>query len=179
MITIEEIGEGRKADINIPNEPFRLFGTLRVAYSQGRWTHEAVRFPEADVREMVFPDENYDYAAMAGNHIFLGAYDGGRCVGLAILRRAMFRYLYLYDLKVNAAWRRKGVGARLVERAAALAAAQGWRGLYTQAQDTNLGACLFYLRCGFEIGGLDTRIYDGTSQEGVSDILFYRAGASA
>ena len=37
----------------------------------------------------------------------------------------------------------------------------------------NLNACLFYIGCGFEIGGLNTRVYEGTKQEGKSDIYFY------
>ena len=36
-----------------------------------------------------------------------------------------------------------------------------------------VGACLFYLKNGFVIGGLDTHVYVGTSQEEKSDILFY------
>ena len=40
-------------------------------------------------------------------------------------------------------------------------------------QDNNLSACLFYLKNGFRIGGLDTEVYGGTNQEGKADILFY------
>lgn len=36
-----------------------------------------------------------------------------------------------------------------------------------------MDACLFYLRYGFHIGGLDTEVYRGTRQEGKADILFY------
>ena len=54
-----------------------------------------------------------------------------------------------------------------------MASGKGYRGIYTQGQDNNLGACLFYLKCGFAIGGLDTRVYTGTSQEGKRDIIFY------
>lgn len=31
----------------------------------------------------------------------------------------------------------------------------------------------FYLKCGFEIGGLNTHVYRGTSQENKKDIFFY------
>ena len=54
-----------------------------------------------------------------------------------------------------------------------LAREKGYRGIYVIAQDNNLGACLFYLKCGFRIGGFDTEIYRGTAQEGKSDIIFY------
>ena len=60
-----------------------------------------------------------------------------------------------------------------LEKAKELAAKKGYLGIYTQAQDNNLSACLFYLNNGFRIGGLDTEIYNGTNQEGKADILFY------
>ena len=38
--------------------------------------------------------------------------------------------------------------------------------------DNNLSACLFYIKTGFKIGGLDTNVYKGTKQEGKADIFF-------
>lgn len=51
--------------------------------------------------------------------------------------------------------------------------AHNYSGIYTQGQDNNLFACLFYIKTGFHIGGLDTNVYKGTKQEGKADILFY------
>ena len=65
------------------------------------------------------------------------------------------------------------IGALLMDKAREIALQQGYRGLYTQGQDNNVGACLFYLYYGFHIGGLDTEVYRGTRQEGKADILFY------
>ena len=48
---------------------------------------------------MCFPEESYDYDAMCKNSIFIGAYDGDICIGLAIMQHAFFEYMY--DLKVN------------------------------------------------------------------------------
>ena len=62
---------------------------------------------------------------------------------------------------------------QLIEYAAQLTLRKGCRGLYTQGQDNNLNACLFYLATGFAIGGLDTQVYRGTRQEEKSDFLFY------
>lgn len=172
MIEIREIDARHKADINIPNEPFRMFGRIVPAYDGKAWTCSLRRFAPEDVTEMCFPDENYDYDAMEGS-VFLGAYDGGKCVGLAILQPGFFRYMYLYDLKVSKAYRGQGVGQALIQKAKETAARNGYRGLYTQGQDNNPGACLFYLRCGFYIGGLDTNVYRHTKQEGKADIIFY------
>ena len=172
MIEIREIDARHRADIHIPNEPFQLFGRVVPSYKDGLWSCEVVRYAPEDVGEMCFPDEDYDHDAMRDS-VFLGAYDGDRCVGLAILRPGTFRYMYLYDLKVNKKYRGQHIGTMLIEKAKEVAAAQGYRGLYLQAQDDNPGACLFYLSAGFYIGGLDTNVYRHTSQEGKADILFY------
>lgn len=173
MIEVRIIDEAHKADINIPNEPFGLFGRMVPSYADGKWGCKEVLFDPADRSEMCFPNENYSYETMKENSVFLGAYDGEMCVGLAILQEAFFKYMYLYDLKVSGGYRGQGVGHALIEKAGEVCKARGYRGVYTQGQDNNLGACRFYLKAGFRIGGLDTEVYKGTNQEGKADILFY------
>ena len=176
-------------DINLPNEPFKLFGRLIPKYSDGKWSWKTELFAPENASEMRFPDENYDFEQMSENSTFIGAYDGEcddesirgaaggadaeNCIGLAIMQEGFFKYMYLYDLKVSAAARGRGIGMKLIERAKELAREKGYRGIYVIAQDNNLGACLFYLKCGFRIGGFDTEVYRGTAQEGKSDIIFY------
>lgn len=173
MIEIRVIDKAHSKDINIPNEPFRLYGLLLPSYMDGKWNYQAEYFSEEEISEMCFPDENYDYEKMCKDHIFVGAYDGEICIGLAILRHNWNKYIYLYDLKVNVAYRKQGVGKLLIEKSKEIAHEQGYRGIYTQGQDNNLGACLFYLNNGFYIRGIDTWVYTGTKQEGKADILFY------
>jgi streptothricin acetyl-transferase len=173
MITVRIIDYKRKNDINIKNEPFKLFGRMIPSYSNEQWHYKIERFDQADISEMCFPDENYDWDKLSKNSVFIGAYDGDKCIGLAILQHAMFRYMYLYDLKVNRDYRGRRIGSILIERSKEVALENGYRGLYTQGQDNNLGACLFYLNNGFVIGGLDTNVYKGTSQQGKKDIIFY------
>ena len=173
MITTRVVDEDHEADINLKNHPFKLFGLLLPSYQNGKWDHTELLFPEENVTEMCFPDENYDFEAMSQDHVFVGAYDGGACVGLAILREDFFKYMYLYDLKVNQDCRGQGVGRLLIGACKELAVQRGYRGLYTQGQDNNLGACRFYLKTGFEIGGINTHVYKGTFQEHKKDILFY------
>ena len=173
MITVKTIDKAHRNDINIKNQSFPLFGQMLLSYNSGKWEYEVKRFAEENNKEMCFPDENYNYDKLSTNSVFIGAYDGDECIGLAILQQAMLKYMYLYDLKVNANYRGKHIGTMLIEKSKETALEQGYRGIYTQGQDNNLGACLFYLKNGFVIGGLDTHVYTGTSQEGKSDILFY------
>lgn len=46
--------------------------------------------------------------------------------------------MYLYDLKVNRAYRNRGVASLLIENAKKIASEKGYRGIYTQGQDNNL-----------------------------------------
>lgn len=173
MITVRIIDREHKADINIKNESFILYGLMLPSYNNGKWAHTVINLPPENHTEMSFPDENYDYDKMSEDHIFIGAYDGEKCVGLAIMRQDFFRYMYLYDLKVNSSYRRQGIGAMLIDKCKEVASQHGYCGVYTQGQDNNLGACQFYLKCGFEIGGINTHVYKGTSQENKKDIFFY------
>ena len=81
--------------------------------------------------------------------------------------------MYLYDLKVSQNYRRRGVGAALIEKSMEIARSKNYRGIYAIAQDNNLAACRFYLKNGFEIGGFDDHSYAGSSQEGNADVYFY------
>lgn len=172
-----EIDRAHSSDIRLKNQPFPLFGRLVPACRDGVWTWCEQLYPASRQTEMCFPDEDYNYDVMAAEHIFLGAYSGDTCVGLAVLRQGMFRYLYLSDLKVNRDCRRQGIGRQLMDKAVELAVRQEYLGVYAICQDNNLAACRFYLQSGFEIGGFDNRVYQGTSQEGKADIYFYRDGA--
>ena len=172
MIEIRCIDSQHKSDINIPNESFHMFGRIIPSFNNGLWNYKLERYNSENVREMTFPDEDYNYEDMKDS-VFLGAYNDEKCVGLAILQPGLFKYMYLYDLKVNKEYRGQHIGQALVAKAKEIAAQNGYYGLYTQGQDNNPGACLFYLNSGFYIGGLDTNVYRHTKQEGKADILFY------
>lgn len=168
---IRKITAENATDLLLPNDPFSQPGQFVPSLKDGVWDYE-VRLYDAP-KSMVFPPENYDLETVDKEGFALAAYEDGVCVGLAIFKDAFFRYMHLYDLKVSAASRGKGAGKALLEAGLAEAAARNYRGIYLQAQDDNLGACLFYLKCGFQIGGFDNRLYGGTSQAHKADILFY------
>ncbi len=171
MIDIKIIDTEHKQDINLPNEPFSIFGRMIPTYINEQWNYSLEIFSTEE--QMCFPDENYSYEDMAENSIFIGAYDHEKCIGLAVMQEGLFQYMYLYDLKVNCSYRKCGVAKALIEKAKEIASEKGYAGIYTQGQDNNLGACLFYIRTGFYIGGFDSNVYKGTRQEGKSDIIFY------
>lgn len=175
MIAIKTITAARKADINLPNQPFKIWGRMIPSLQDGQWFYTVKKLPASQTKLMTFPDEHYNFDKMKANSIFIGAYDQDKdkCIGLAILQQAFLKYMYLYDLKVNAAYRGQGIGKKLIEKSLEVARVNHYRGLYTQGQDNNLTACLFYLKTGFVIGGFDNHIYQGTAQANKADIIFY------
>lgn len=172
MIEIRRITKENAADLNLKNEPFEMPGRFIPALKDGVWSYRTELFDKAE--SMVFPDENYDFEETAAKGIIFGAYEDGKCIGVAIYQDYWLKYMYLYDLKVSSGARGKGVGKQLIEAGMEEAKKRGYLGLYTQAQDNNLNACMFYLKAGFEIGGFDNRTYRGTKQEGKADIIFYK-----
>lgn len=172
-IVIKRITEENKKDLNIKNEAFPLYGRMVPMYDGNEWTYKTVLFDEKDVESMTFPDENYNFEDLSKDSICVGAYDNDVCVGLAIFQHSWNKYLYLYDLKVNGTYRKQGSGRMFIEAGKEIAKEHGYIGVYTQGQDNNLAACLFYIKNGFAIGGIDTKVYTGTKQADKSDIVFY------
>ncbi len=172
MIEFKIIDEEHKLDINLANEPFPLIGKLALSYQNETFSYEIKLNKREDIKEMIFPDEEYNFDAMK-DFTFIAAYDEDKCIALCVLEPGNFKYMHLYDLKVNSKYRKHGVAKNLIEKAKEVALTKGYKGIYTEAQDNNLGACLFYLKSGFIIGGIDTKIYSFTPQENKKDIIFY------
>lgn len=131
MITTRIIDEQHKQDINIKNEPFRIWGRMIPSYIDEKWDYRIEKFHEEKIEEDCFPDEDYDYDAMKKEYFFVGAYDGEDCVGVALLRRHYFKYLYLDDLKVSKAYRGQKIGHLLIDHCKKVAKENGYRGVYT------------------------------------------------
>lgn len=158
--------------INIENEPFELFGRMIPMYDGYKWSYIEELKDDKDCSMMCFPQENYNPSESKST--FLGAFDNDKCVGLAVLDDYWFKYMYINDLKVCDSYRRRGIGKLLIDKSMEIAKEKGYKGLYVVGQDNNLAACRFYIKNGFEIGGFDNKVYEGTSQEGKADITFYK-----
>lgn len=170
-ITYRKLTEDNEQDLNIPNEPVVIIGRLIVSRLDNEWSYTSDYFSEKT--ELTFPDENYDITETLENGAVIGAYDQGKCIGLAVMQDDFAKFMYLADLKVNSAYRKQGIAKELIKVCRREAGKRKYKGIYTVAQDTNLIACRFYLNEGFEIGGLNTHGYKHTKQEHKSDIYFY------
>ena len=168
MIEIKLIED--PATIDLRPGPFAVVGRFIPSLSNGKWGYEVVRPVNEETAIVKFPDDDY---TQYPEGTFIGAYDNGKLVGLALLLPRDFAYMYLADLEVDLDYRKQGVGSLLMQKASEVARKEGYSGIYTYAQDNNVAACLFYLHNGFRIGGFDNELYRHTPQEGKGDITFY------
>lgn len=147
MIEVRVIDQAHAEDIRLPNEPFLLSGRMAVSYTDGQWQYEALYAEPGQAAWQTFPDEHYDYEAMKDSSVFVGAYEGEQCVGLAVLQPGFFRYMYLYDLKVNKAFRGRQTGRMLIDRCREIALAQGYLGLIPRGRTITWGlVCFIFIR---------------------------------
>lgn len=86
------------------------------------------------------------------------AYDGRRLAGFIILRTVVDEAEIL-TLAVAPAWRRRGAGRKLVERARAAAERRGAKALFLEVAQVNEGALCLYERLGFTCVGRRERYY--------------------
>lgn len=71
----------------------------------------------------------------------------------------------LWDIRVSAAHRGRGIGSALISAAMARATARACRQLVVETQNVNVGACTFYARHGFVLAAIDRFAYPSLPQE--------------
>lgn len=173
MVELRIISKDDEKSLLLKNEPFTIFGELIVKRYNEKWDYEIKKYVQEEIKQQTFPDEGYKWRDVIKNGFAVGAFNGEKTIGLAIFNNQWHKYLYLEDLKVIEKYRQKGVAHSLLQLAEGIAQANGYKGFWTIGQNNNVAACEFYLKYGFEIGGLDTKVYDNTSQKGKQNIHFY------
>ena len=79
----------------------------------------------------------------------------------------------IWNILVDRAFRRQGLGRELMNRAIAWAREQGLRGIVLEAQTNNLAACRFYQAMGFKLCGLDDHFYSNDDMGAKEVAIFW------
>ena len=90
----------------------------------------------------------------------------GRVVGFLMAWRAADEW-HIINVAVDAAWRRRGVGARLLAASLAAARRHGCRLATLEVRAGNAGARAFYRRFGFRAVGVRPGYYRDTGEDAV------------
>ncbi|MBC9909671.1 GNAT family N-acetyltransferase [Chitinophaga varians] len=108
---------------------------------------------------------------MAQGHSF-AAYNDGRLAGFIIgEKRDWNNTLYISQLTVAAAERRKGIGEQLMATLIAHTRPLNVRLLELETQNTNVAAVSFYKKQGFHVSGVHLKLYDPVWCPG--EVAFY------
>jgi len=87
------------------------------------------------------------------------AFVEGQLAGQAMVMQHFNRLAMVFDIRVQVGLRRGGVGEELIAACRDWALRQGLGGLVAETSDTNPGACQFFEKCGFRLGGVDRMRY--------------------
>ncbi|MEI2666827.1 GNAT family N-acetyltransferase [Rossellomorea sp. LJF3] len=143
-------------DIHKTNDSFKVFGKLVPSFQSGKWSFEEKLFDET--KDIRFPDDKLDwsqYISSEDKALFL-AYKNNECIGQIRVVKDWNRFCYIENIATKKEYRGSGVGALLLNKAEEWAKQRELIGMSLEAQDDNLGACRFYMKQGFILGGVDT-----------------------
>jgi streptothricin acetyltransferase len=143
-------------DINNTNDYFNVFGRVVPSLQSGKWSYEEILFDE--ISEVRFPDDKLDWSQYINREdkvLFL-AYLNNTCIGQIRIKRDWNRFCYIENIATKKEYRGYGTGKLLLIKAEEWAKQSKLIGMSLEAQDDNLGACRFYVKQGFILGGVDT-----------------------
>lgn len=143
-------------DINKTNNSFKVFGKLIPSFQSGKWSFEEKLFDET--KDIHFPDDKLDWSQYINREdkaLFL-AYLNNTCIGQIRIMKDWNRFCYIENIATKKDHRGSGVGKLLLNKAEDWAKQRELIGMSLEAQDDNLGACRFYVKQGFILGGVDT-----------------------
>lgn len=83
--------------------------------------------------------------------------------------------LTVWHFYLSAAYRRRGIGRRLMDELVEVAHADGLSRLWVETSNLNYPGLAAYARLGFEICGFDLTLYDGTASAGEQALFLSRS----
>lgn len=143
-------------DINKTNDYFKVFGKVVPSFQSGKWSFEENLFDET--KEIRFPEDKLDWSRYINREdkaLFL-AYNNNNCIGQIRIIKDWNRFCYIENIAIKKEFRGYGIGKLLLTKAEEWAKQRKLIGMSLEAQDDNLGACRFYVKQGFILGGVDT-----------------------
>ena len=155
-IIISPLKEELIEDINQTNDYFKVFGKVVPSFQSEKWSFEEKLFDEPKV--IRFPDDQLDWSQYINSEdkaLFL-AYKNNHCIGQIRIIKDWNRFCYIENIAAKKEVRGHGIGKLLLAKAEEWAKERKLIGMSLEAQDDNLGACRFYVKQGFILGGVDT-----------------------
>ncbi|MFS0838857.1 GNAT family N-acetyltransferase [Paenibacillus sp. 1P03SA] len=157
---------------------FIVDSELALTMENGRIGYTVAEVPRYTKRYPGEPDETGEdggYASYIGNpdKVMYLAWAEDRIVGQIMLMKNWNAYAYVEDIKVAPAYRKFGIGRKLIDEAKDWAKSGGMPGIMLETQNNNVRACKFYESCGFVLGGFDSCLYKGLDKQSQEVALYW------
>jgi ribosomal protein S18 acetylase RimI-like enzyme len=171
-ITIEEFSGQNLHDLNRCDGAFIVDSKLILRVEDGIPSYTIVNVPSYTKQYPRSEISYAEYLAQVDKGIFF-AYHDGQLAGQIILFKNWNGYAYIDDIAVDVRFRKRGIGRALIQQAVDWAKARQLPGIMLETQNINVAACLFYQRCGFELGGFDRFLYRGLDPDTEEVALYW------
>jgi ribosomal protein S18 acetylase RimI-like enzyme len=154
-------------------QPFDIIGKLIPTYNGVKWNIEEELHNKRT--EKTYPDDSFnpiEYIDNPDQAAFLAMLDD-ECVGSIRVCKRWNGNAFIDDLAIDRLHRGQGLGRKLMDAAVQWGKERGLYGVSLETQDNNLLACRFYLKYGFRLGGIDTKVYTHPLYKGETALYFY------
>ncbi|MBI5935462.1 MAG: GNAT family N-acetyltransferase [Chloroflexi bacterium] len=166
MIEISPLKKLELADLERVASGYTSNGKYEVAYSDSE-NQSSIRLQFVETKEpYVKQYDHYDretfqqYQELLNNGFSFGAYEDDLLVALILAEaREWNRSLWVWEFHVAETHRKRGIGKRLMERAAESAKRIHLRTIVCETQNTNANAIHVYRKLGFRVEGVDISYY--------------------
>lgn len=170
-ISIAEFDAQNLHDLNRCDSAFIVDSKLILRSEDGVPSYTIVSVPPYTKQYPRSKISYTEYLAQVDKGIFF-AYQDGQLAGQIILFKNWNGYAYIDDIAVDVRFRKQGIGRALIQQAIDWAKTRQLPGIMLETQNINVAACLFYQRCGFELGGFDRYLYRGIDPD-TKEIAIY------
>lgn len=155
-------------DATLPVVKYRYVsnGYYDVSFARdaGSWVIELSLKPFAEPFEKVF-EERFFEKHIEEPRVFAAETKNKRVGWLELGYANWNNRMRVWDISVEENFRRKGIGASLMNHAVKVAKERGARMLVLETQSCNVPAINFYLKFGFELIGFDVAAYSNKDVE--------------
>jgi streptothricin acetyltransferase len=160
-LTIVPLDSDRIGDVYRCDGSFWIDSRLRLDCPAGHPQFEVIPVEPRIKKRYPLEDRDLSLYIHEPDRVIFLAYLDGKIAGQIILRKNWNAFGYIEDISVDSAYRRQGIGQRLLEKAAGWARDRGLPGLMLETQDINVAACRLYSAFGFRLEGFDRNLYKG------------------
>jgi len=169
MLSILPLNTSLIPFLNQADSRYLVGEAVSLKLTRQGFTLDYLPMPKAEWRvwhgdgELFSAQELIDMPDMA---CFIALWEG-QPVGQAMVMQHFNRLAMVFDVQVDVALRRAGIGEELIAACRDWARRQGLGGLVVETTDSNPGACQFFEKCGFQLGGVDRMRYGALPEQSI------------